>query len=771
MMKKFYSLLTLLFISHLAMAQSQFFYEWKDDVITIRTVSEVDSLNFPSSNYVANFTTGSPSSLTSSSMVASYSLAVSGIVPLDMSRTEVGVCYSFSNPVPTVDDYKMIYGTLEEGTWEVTLKDLYSSTLYHYCPYLILGDMVYYGPIKSFTTLKHSTSSLWNLLENRSDLSKFREIVAKAPFYSTDTHRAYSTNGSDTIFYTFKDVLSAQSDMTLWAPANSALSEEEWAKFKTMADNGDYLLQLQLMGNHMAMGSKVMSNSGKGKVGLLNGKTATIDYDASKLQNALIAEKDISARNGVMHVLKNVNEYKYNLYEYIKYSGKVNTFGEYLAQRDTLSPSLSIRIKGLPDVNGNNAHDEYIYLQDNLMFRNRLYNPTQYDAHDEWMTNMKMFNADINAEDSAFVMIIPTDKAWKDATERLAPYYRYADAYPKMNKLVAEPRANYLLTLDNARYAFANGHGYGTVDSLQAANIEMDMIYPLVFNARAQKGNGGAVWTAKEFLDNYMNCEYLLTTTGDTIRDIYENLGGEEWKVWEMASLFQDGVVEVKEMSNGYAIITDTWNFPSDYFMRDVDVEANPYVYKKVSLSTNLTEREMNNILAKDWIDDYGRVSLQRYLHVMGYSVTAENKIVFQLNGSKYGQADVMSGKYDIMAVMVPIWYKSSAETPDIPETIYKSKLTFNLYYWDETLKEAAASKGYGYSNQTKQTVSWEFHNEKVDTLMLFEDFEFPVSYRNVRNSYPVLEIVSKVTSTQSRQGYTSEYCIDRIILKAKETE
>jgi hypothetical protein len=158
-------------------------------------------------------------------------------------------------------------------------------------------------------------------------------------------------------------------------------------------------------------------------------------------------------------------------------------------------------------------------------------------------------------------------------------------------------------------------------------------------------------------------------------------------------------------------------------------------------------------------------------LHVKNNNTTAENKIVFQLNGSKYGQADVMSGKYDIMAVMVPIWYNSSAETPDIPKKISQSKLTFNLYYWDETLKEAAASKGYGYSNQTKQTFAKDFHNQKVDTLMLFEDFEFPVSYRNVRNSYPVLEIVSKVSTIQSRNGFTAEYCIDRIILKSKESE
>ena len=30
----------------LAMAQSQYFYEWKDEVITVRNISDIDSISF-----------------------------------------------------------------------------------------------------------------------------------------------------------------------------------------------------------------------------------------------------------------------------------------------------------------------------------------------------------------------------------------------------------------------------------------------------------------------------------------------------------------------------------------------------------------------------------------------------------------------------------------------------------------------------------------------------------------------------------------------------
>ena len=61
-MKKLCTLFSLLAMSLGTMAQSQYFYEWKGDVITVRNVSAIDSITFPLPSEVANFTTGSPTS-------------------------------------------------------------------------------------------------------------------------------------------------------------------------------------------------------------------------------------------------------------------------------------------------------------------------------------------------------------------------------------------------------------------------------------------------------------------------------------------------------------------------------------------------------------------------------------------------------------------------------------------------------------------------------------------------------------------------------------
>lgn len=607
--------------------------------------------------------------------------------------------------------------------------------------------------------------TLWELLEEREDLSSFRNIVSKAKYYRDEGRPAFTMNGSDTVFYTYKDILSGNSPVTVWAPKNDALTAEEWARYEQMAETNAYNLQQQFISNHMALFRKTMTKTGKETIRLINNKFATLDYDNGLIQKSAIKEKNIGASNGLLHIIDSENEFLYNLYEYIKFSGVVNTFKEYLVQRDTLIFMQGSSIEGLPDANGNPTYVDSVYFQDNLMFSRSSYDPTGADSEEEWMTRMKMFNAQISTEDSAFVMIVPTDKAWAEARAKLAPYYKYADAYPKMNKLRDNPETKQRITIEKAKHAFPCEFKYGTTDSLQRVNIDMDIVYPLVFNARLQRGNGGQDWrNAQQFIENYKNCKYLLTTTGDTIRDVYDEAGN---LIWSKNSLFEDGTVEIKEMSNGIAILTDSWNYGHNYWMRDLEMETD-YYYKNetAGAGTSAVYFEVNNNATANWINQYGKCSRQACLHVYNSDPQAENVIVFPLDGSKLGQANVMSAKYDIQIVVVPYWY-SNTEEPEIEA--HKNKFTCTLYYWDEDYQN---NKYDGYKYQKKVTmVTDPYKNEKVDTITIFEDFQFPVSYRNQKYSYPFLEIKTNAKRADIRRGFSNSFKIDQIILKCKESE
>ena len=578
-----------------------------------------------------------------------------------------------------------------------------------------------------------ANESLWEVLEGREDLSNFREIIEKAKFYRDEHHPAFTIEGEDTVYYTFKDVLNGNTPVTVWAPANEAMTQEEWDKFAAMAETDGYNLQQQFLGNHIALYRKTMTKSGQETFRLINSKFATVNYDDSKLQKSNVVEKNIGARNGLLHVLESQNEFLFNLYEYIKFSGEVNTFSEYLVKRDTLYFEPSKSIEGLPDENGNPTYVDSVYVLNNMMFDMNSENPTSIDANDAWMNNLNMFHAQLNTEDSAFVMIVPTDIAWETVTNKLKPYYKYVSTYPRMDKTKIGSTKASTSSIFGARKSYENGKGYETVDSLQDVNINMDIITPLVFNVNLQPNNG-TVWTLDKFMKGgYRECEYLLTTVGDTIRDVYEEINGIKTLVWSKNSLFEDASVkEQKEMSNGYAIVSDKWNYPRSYWMRDIDVDASVFKTYDKSAATNTAEFDINNTISKDWIDEYGRCSEQKYLQVSGRSASTNPEIVFALEGSKQGYADAMSGKYDVQIVLVPRWYETSQDGErDTTAVVYKNRLICTLYYWDESLIGGSDLK---YTKQNK--------------------------------------IVSdKISKDDEKANYNRTFNIDRIILKSKEAE
>lgn len=622
-----------------------------------------------------------------------------------------------------------------------------------------------------------ATESLWELIEGREDLSNFCSIVERARFYRDETHPAYTINGKDTVFYTFKDVLNANSPMTVWAPTNSALSAEEWQKLEKMVESEGYNLQQQFVGNHMALFRKTMTKSGKETFRLINNKFATIDYEDSYLQESRVVEKNIGARNGLLHVIDSRNEFLFNLYEYIKFSGEVKTFSEYLVKRDTTYFLESSSIEGLPDENGNPTYVDSVYFQGNMMFDHHQYpNSPSIDASDAWMTDQFFFRAQLNTEDSAFVMIVPTDLAWANATEKLSPYYNYVSTYPRMDKTNIASTKDATIDIFGARPSYATGKGYETVDSLKTVNIEMDIICPLVFNVNLQPQHNKEVWTVEKFINGgYRNCEYLINTKGDTIRDIYEVNNGIKTLVWSKNSLFENASIQkTMKMSNGCAIITDEWNFPRDFWMRDIDVEANmSYVYDK-STSTKLTSYPMNNTTAADWIDQYGRCSEQDFLQVAGTSNSTNPEATFKLQGcKKYPTgAHVKSGKYDVQVVLVPRWYETSQEVRDTTaNAVKKNRLICTLFYWDENL---IGGKDFKYTKQNElESEQIEYSGEKVDTITVFTDVEFPVTYQHLGRSYPVLRIECDKLSTTDVQknNYSRAFNVDRIILKSKVEE
>ena len=221
-------------------------------------------------------------------------------------------------------------------------------------------------------------------------------------------------------------------------------------------------------------------------------------------------------------------------------------------------------------------------------------------------------------------------------------------------------------------------------------------------------------------------------------------------------------------MSNGYAFITDKWNFHRSFWHRNIEAEANKNIYE-LKTKNEAEGQSIYNSVVSEWAKNYGYCSKQDYLYVYRDG-QGDPEITFALIGNQQGEASVMSGKYDVQVVLVPLWfneYKDSTTVDEdaLTEKIKKNEIVCTLHYWDES---CIKNKDYRYVQQKKkQSQTFTYNGTKVDTITVLTDFEFPVSYQNIYDSYPVLHI----KSTNNSGKFSKSFCIDRIILKSKETD
>lgn len=591
-----------------------------------------------------------------------------------------------------------------------------------------------------------ASQTLWEQIKSNPELSIFAAIVRDAKYYKDDVH---AVDG-----YTFADLLNSGQVMTVWAPENSAFTEEEKAKWMDMLQNDGYNLQKQLLTNHISLWRHPISIAKKDTLYMTNGKEMVFDMTTTPatMYDVELATPNIAASNGTLHTLKGILPFHYNFYEYLKFSGENALFSQYVIDKDTTYFNKNNSIEGLPDEDGNTTYVDSVYTTSNLMFSGSANVSTS--TSDKRHMSQKGFSAALNWESGKYIMVIPSDAAWTNTIDKLKKYYTYAESYIDRGKstnkeTLMRPSVN--------------------TDSLTDLSVKMDIATPIVFDVERQGkigGEEGAPWTLKQFIASKgAEAEYFLNTRGDTLRNIGD---------WDKTELFPG---EPVEMSNGYAYISDTWNLPKEYYFPDVEIKPYSYMFnlysdtykgKKVEAET-FTNSQHPEIVAK-----YGKVSKDQFviMHPDG-ATKPEGNLILQGNYDlAYNRsAKVMSGKYDIYMVLVPYWYKNIIDNGkdslyldsayvDSVANICKNKIKVQVTY-DNGSKAGKKSGSF--------KIDWDAR--KVDTVLVIPDMEFPCSYQNLEHSYPIMNIVSDASSSEVKKGYIRELCIDRVILKSKEDD
>lgn len=642
----------------------------------------------------------------------------------------------------------------------------------------------HYAELQDPTT----TLTLWDQICANPNLSMFKTIAEKANYYRDETTVVKG--------YTYADILKGNRVATVWAPENDYFNVpvngktlyEEWLEKCTT--NG-YLVHEQLMSNHMALYRHNLLGDSISKFKTLNSKNAVFDLTNAKFQGIELNEKNIPAINGVLHTLKGVTSYSPNFYQFIKYAEMTPEATAYILKRDTTYFDPDLSIEGQTNAMGMIDYVDSVKATSNTMLYTETYWPENSEERSKWLTPEKGFGYDsgLKVEDSTYVMILPSSAAIQKAKDLLKPFYKYGQVYNDESTF----------NLETGKYIDSDHFTVVDPDSLSELNMMMDILTPCVFNIHNQKKIGGKVMTMEEFL-NGTPAPYYYNTRRDTLRSTSD---------WDMKSLFANA--QLQQMSNGYVYLTDSWNFPASFYKPNIVFELNSldqtFNSGKVFTAGQFRGRNFNNSQYSNITQRYGKVSKNNFSLIDG----GDNLTNFAIQVPLYNnydesynpQGEVMSGKYDIQVVFVPMFYSNivseGSDTAFVRYDFDKDSLVYNEHAIDSINAGMNKLRFTLYYNQGKtskspgnqvlvsdfDTSTFAYFKDKgvksitkVDTVTIKEDFEFPVSYKNIRNNnsrqrktFPYLKIENRVsTQKQLQSGYITSFCIDQVILRSKET-
>lgn len=580
--------------------------------------------------------------------------------------------------------------------------------------------------------------TIWENIKANPDLQEYADILSNVKYSQTE---------EKTTPETYADILNGEQTFTVWAPVNGSFNYSYY-KGLLATNNRDsiYKVEKELIRNNMTRYAHVINGKDSVKLELFNSKSAWLNYDNQTIKSAKMTAPNIGSSNGVLHIVDAPVAYQYNLYEY-------------MASRHDLD-SLNTFIKGFQTT----EFDEYASTQgptidgvityvDSITYINNSYTRGYLNAH-------------IEKEDSNYVMIMPTNEAWKKTLQKTSQYYKYKASYKQDVNTQTEAGAD--TTITGVETVFTSAE----LDSIINFGSKNAICGDLTFNANWQYEqipitSIDAIRSADARLDS------LKTTAGTKLKKTgTRNLTNsiETVEVDNFANLF--GNANPVETSNGYAYIVDEFNYPITIFaptqdnsgsslLESTDAQCVPSNKQKIY---ETSVKHIDPITGEETVND----STYKFNYLsLGPKASTSNP------GAFFKLPNVLSCKYDIYIV---IGYNTDYNLPNK----FRAYISFDnetkrlnneaLHNPNEDAVDAKDKSIYDSYYYVNKPISIDENGvvNYTDTICIAKDFEFPVCYSGLKNAYPVLQIKSNFTS-QEKALYSREIWVNSIILKAKE--
>ena len=349
-----------------------------------------------------------------------------------------------------------------------------------------------------------------------------KELIAENDRLSTFS-KLIEIAAYDTLF-------SSSQTFTIWAPVNEALSDIQLASI-------DKEQARLIISNHFARFNNSTATADNKLIRMRNNKTFFFSEEASVFGGSKIAQKDILAKNGVLHILESQIPYFPNIYEYIKTNPNTSKLADFLRSFDEeiFDESLSIPI----DVTegGKVVYDTV------TTFYNRLFDANYFYG----MVDLGLGH--IYMEDSLFTMLVPTNEAWDAAYARISPYFKavgeeaYVDSIQKLQTSLAiledliyrgriESPASSNLVSTSPSYIYNTPELFSGAEKIQASN-------GLIFQTDEIRYDNTDTWNKYLRVDaNYSVGRALATNTTVTPRVVDDSF---PFWTYEYNYLYVDG--------------------------------------------------------------------------------------------------------------------------------------------------------------------------------------------------------------------------------------
>ena len=580
-------------------------------------------------------------------------------------------------------------------------------------------------------------ATIWENIKSEPSLSQYADILQSVYYSSTEIKTTPET---------YADIFNSNQTFTVWAPVNDSFNYSYYKSLLAIGIRDSiYKVEKELIRNNMTRYSHVVNGSDSIKLELFNAKAAWLNNRSCTFKGQDITKSNIGASNGVLHITKAPAAYQPNLYEFLSSrSGQLDSINAFIKSFEkhqfdefasTPGPTIDGKVTWVDSVT-------YVY--------------NSYSS--------RTMGAQLASEDSNYVMIIPTNNAWRETLKKTKKYFHFKASYKQDVKTQTEAGADTTITGAETNFTEAE------LDSLNDYYAKSGIAKDLVFNANWQYRQI-PVTSIADIKAADARKDSLLTASGMTYKKTgtlnITNPWDETLEVDNFADMF--GNAEPIETSNGYAYIVDEFKYPSTVYAPNINADATMAVN---SVDQQCAASTLRQTYVKPMLTVDGEVVASSDSTFSYTYLVMSNKNATSNPGAFFKIDDVLSCKYDIYVV---IGYNTDYNLPNKfrayidYDTEDKRQSNFTLKNPNEDMLDAKGSELFGsnYFVNRPPHLNEKGEIDFTDTICIAKDFEFPVSYMGLKQAYPLIQLKSNITSSE-KVYYCRELWVNAIIFKAK---